>query len=52
MQNSEKKETITSAFKVEVFKTEDGRKGVKIIRGTKTITRLDHTVPSWMLSEE
>ena len=52
MQNSETKETVTDAFRVEVFKTEDGRKGVKITRGMKTIKRLDHTVPSWMLSEE
>lgn len=31
---------------------EDGKKVVNIRRGMKETTRLDHTVPSWMTSEE
>ena len=37
---------------VEEGKREDGKKVVKIRRGMKETTRLDHTVPSWMTSEE
>lgn len=33
-------------------KRDDGKKVVKISRGTKEVTRLDHTAPSWMVSEE
>ncbi|MBO5099847.1 MAG: hypothetical protein J6B63_00870 [Treponema sp.] len=38
--------------KVEEEKREDGKKVVTISRGTKKTKRLDHTVPSWMTSEE
>ena len=31
---------------------EDGKKVVTISRGTKKVSRLDHTAPSWMVSEE
>lgn len=38
--------------KVEEREREDGKKMVTLSRGTKTTTRLEHKVPSWMNSEE
>ena len=38
--------------KVTEEKREDGKKMVTISRGTKKVSRLDHTAPSWMISEE
>ena len=38
--------------KVTEGKREDGKKVVNRKRGMKETTRLDHTVPSWMTSEE
>lgn len=48
----ESNEKVNDSFYVEVVTNPDGRKLVRITRGMKTITHLEHTVPSWMLSEE
>lgn len=49
---SKGKEKVEKSFHVEVITTSDGKEAVRITRGMKSITHLEHTVPSWMLSEE
>lgn len=47
-----KDETVQQKFEVETLITSDGKQAVRIKRGSKIVTHLEHTVPSWMLSEE
>lgn len=43
---------VNSSSNVKVITTSDGREAVCIKKDGRRVTRLEHTVPSWMLSEE